>query len=37
VTLYVAGHALETGYVDVPPGGCRLVDTPELTCEPQRP
>jgi serine/threonine-protein kinase len=37
VTVYVGGHALETGYVDVPPGGCRLVDTPELACVRERP
>jgi hypothetical protein len=33
ITLYLQDSPLETGYVDVPPGGCRLVDAPALACE----
>jgi hypothetical protein len=33
VTLYKAGAALDTRWIDVPPAGCTLVDAPQLTCE----
>jgi eukaryotic-like serine/threonine-protein kinase len=33
VTLTAAGAPLDTRWIDVPPGGCRLVDKPELACE----
>jgi hypothetical protein len=33
ITLFAGGRELEGGYVDVGPGGCRLVDTPSLACE----
>jgi hypothetical protein len=33
VTLFAAGKTVETRWVDVRPEGCRLVDTPALTCE----
>jgi hypothetical protein len=33
ITLYREGKIAETGWVDVRPEGCRLVDTPKLACE----
>jgi hypothetical protein len=33
VTLYKAGAALDTRWIDVPPAGCTLVDAPQLACE----
>jgi hypothetical protein len=33
VTLYQAGAEIETRWIDVPPGGCTLVDAPRLACE----
>jgi hypothetical protein len=33
ITLYRDGKIAETGWVDVRPEGCRLVDTPKLACE----
>ena len=33
VTLYKAGAEIETRWLDVPPAGCTLVDTPRLACE----
>jgi eukaryotic-like serine/threonine-protein kinase len=33
VTLYKAGAEVETRWIDVPPGGCTLLDAPRLTCE----
>jgi hypothetical protein len=33
VTLYRAGAALESAWIDVPPGGCTLVDAPRLGCD----
>jgi hypothetical protein len=32
ITLYLGARELEVGYVEVPPGGCQLVDTPALAC-----
>ena len=33
VTLFKAGAAVDTRYVDVAPAGCILVDAPRLACE----
>jgi hypothetical protein len=33
ITFYVAGKAIATRYIDVPPEGCRLVDVPAAACE----
>jgi serine/threonine-protein kinase len=33
VTLLRAGATLEARWIDLPPGGCRLVDSPALSCE----
>jgi hypothetical protein len=33
ITLYRDGKMAETGWVDVLPEGCRVVDTPKLACE----
>jgi hypothetical protein len=33
VTLYAGGREVDTAYLDVAPGGCRLVDAPRLACE----
>jgi hypothetical protein len=33
VTLYQSGAEVETRWIDVPPGGCKLVDAPRLACE----
>jgi serine/threonine-protein kinase len=33
ITLFRDGQAGEARWLTVPPEGCRLVDTPELTCE----
>jgi hypothetical protein len=34
VILYAGGRQVDSGYVDVAPGGCRLVDAPALACKP---
>ena len=33
ITVYKAGVAIETRWLDVPPAGCTLVDAPQLACE----
>jgi hypothetical protein len=33
VTLYRAGAEIEAAWIDVPPGGCTLVDAPRLGCD----
>jgi hypothetical protein len=33
VTLYKSAAEIETRWIDVPPGGCTLVDAPRLSCE----